>query len=166
MRSPSLAPTRDPVHLVLCDFGRLGLAYAETAPITTEAEVVENILHGQYDKPVEVVAFSTDEGWARDVSKDIAVAVVARSRSEEIALAAGARAFVQKHLDEDLHPYALRSIDMSDKKGDSQTDEPWKNPGQNSVDPDNQHPIADAAEQEARAKKSQWDKANPSTLKK
>jgi hypothetical protein len=58
MCSPSLAPSRDPVHLVLCDFGKLGLAYAETPPILTEREVVEGILHGQYDEPVEVVAFS------------------------------------------------------------------------------------------------------------
>jgi hypothetical protein len=66
MRSPSLAPSRDPVHhLVLCDFGKLGLAYVETSPTLTEAEVVEGILHGQYDEPVEVVAFSVDEGWAR-----------------------------------------------------------------------------------------------------
>jgi len=50
---------------------------------------------------------------------------------------------------------------MDDKKSHSVTDEPWKHPGQNSVDPDNQHPIDDAAEQEARARKSQWDKEIP-----
>jgi hypothetical protein len=47
------------------------------------------------------------------------------------------------------------------KKSHSATDEPWKHPGQNSQDPDNQHPIDDAAEQEARAKKSQRGKADP-----
>jgi hypothetical protein len=53
---------------------------------------------------------------------------------------------------------------VSDKKSHSATDAPWKHPGQNSVDPDNQHPIDDAAEQEARARKSQWEKADPKKL--
>lgn len=53
MRSPSLAPsspTSEAVHLVLCDFGKLGNSYVETEPSTTEADVVHNILTGQYDR--------------------------------------------------------------------------------------------------------------------
>jgi hypothetical protein len=111
MRSPSLAPSRDPVHLVLCDFGKLGLAYAETAPVTTEREVVEGILHGQYDTPLEVIAFDVDEGWSRDVSEDVAGAVVEKARSEERTLAPGARAFVEKHLDEEVEPELCESQD-------------------------------------------------------
>ena len=41
----------EPVHLVLCDFSKLGGAYVETEPVTTEADVVHNILTGQYDRP-------------------------------------------------------------------------------------------------------------------
>jgi hypothetical protein len=104
MRSPSLAPTREPVHFVLCDFGTLGLAYVETQPITTEAQVVDGILHGQYDAPVEVIAVSVDEGWSRDVSEDIAGLVVAKARQEDYSLAEGARRFVENHLDEELEP--------------------------------------------------------------
>lgn len=104
MRSPSLAPSRDPVHLVLCDFGKLGSAFVETAPVTTEGEVVEGILYGQYDSPLEVIAFDVDEGWSRDVSEDIAGLVVERARSEERSLPPGARAFVELHLDEELEP--------------------------------------------------------------
>lgn len=51
MRSPTLAPsgpTPEPVHLVLCDFGKLGNFYVETQPVTTEADVMHNILTGQY----------------------------------------------------------------------------------------------------------------------
>lgn len=55
---------------------------------------------------------------------------------------------------------------MNEKKSDSQTNEPWKHPGQSSVDPDNHHPIDDAAEQEAQARKSQWEKADTKNLKK
>jgi hypothetical protein len=108
MRSPSLAPspgpTFEPVHLVLCDFGKLGSAYVETEPVTTEDDVVHNIVTGQYDHPLEVVAFSIAEGWARDVSEDIAGLVVERARSEERPLSKGARLFVEKHLDEELEP--------------------------------------------------------------
>ena len=104
MRSPSLGPSRDPVHFVLCDFGKLGLAYVETHPITTEAQVVEGILRGQYDDPVEVIAVSVGEGWSRDVSEDIAGLVVEKARAEDYSLPEGARHFVEKHLDEELEP--------------------------------------------------------------
>lgn len=111
MRSPTLAPTgptTEPVHLVLCDFGKLGSAYVETEPVTTESDVVHDILTGRYDRPLEVVAFSIDEGWARDVSEDIAGLVVERARSEERSLSEGARLFVQKYIDEDLEPELCR----------------------------------------------------------
>jgi len=74
--TPSLGPTLEAVHLVLCDFGKLGTAYVETEPVMTETMVVENMLAGQYDHPLEVVAFNVAEGWARDVSQDRAALVV------------------------------------------------------------------------------------------
>ena len=104
MRSPSIAPTRDPIHFVLCDFGKLGLAYLETQPVTTEAQVVDGILHGQFDHPVQVIAVSVDEGWCRDVSEDIAGLVVEKARTEDYSLPAGARRFVENYLDEELEP--------------------------------------------------------------
>ena len=81
MRSPSispLGPTQEPVHLVLCDFGKLGTAYVETDPVKTEAAVVADLMSGEHDRPIEVVAFSLSEGWARDVSEHIARLVVDR----------------------------------------------------------------------------------------
>jgi len=104
MRSPSLAPSRDPIHLIMCDFGKMGLAYVETPSVMTEHDVVQGILRGEYDKPVEVVAFSSDEGWARNVSEDIAGLIVERARAAQHPLTAGAQAFVEKHLDEELEP--------------------------------------------------------------
>jgi hypothetical protein len=90
------------VHLVLCDFGSHGIAYVETEPVTTEDRVVYNILSGEYDNPLEVVAFSLAEGWARDVSEDIARLVLDRARTERGHLSKGARRFVEKHPDEEL----------------------------------------------------------------
>src|SRR5229473_620625 len=71
MSPASLVPSLDvDVHLVLCDFGRSGLAYVETDPTKADATtIVRNLLQGQYERPVRVVALNADEGWARDVSE-------------------------------------------------------------------------------------------------
>jgi hypothetical protein len=34
--------------------------------------MVRNLLEGQYENPVRIVAFNTAEGWSRDVTTDIA----------------------------------------------------------------------------------------------
>jgi hypothetical protein len=34
--------------------------------------VIQDLLDGQYDEPVRIVAFNTAEGWSRDVTDDIA----------------------------------------------------------------------------------------------
>ena len=104
MRSPTIAPSDEPIHFVLCDFGRQGIAYVETEPVKTEREVVDNILRAQYDRPLEVLSVSVSEGWARDVTEDVAGRVVERARAEGIKLSEGARNFVEKHLDEELEP--------------------------------------------------------------
>ena len=73
--SPSIAPNggeRD-IYLVLDDFGRLGRAWRETDEAgTNRATLVPNLLDGQYENPVRIVAFNTAEGWSRDVTVDIA----------------------------------------------------------------------------------------------
>jgi hypothetical protein len=61
---------------VLNDFGPLGRETDEAE--ADEATIVENILSGQYSHPVRVIAFNTTEGWARDVTKDIAQAVLSK----------------------------------------------------------------------------------------
>ena len=91
------------VHIVLDDFGgRLGRAYRETDEAEAdETTIVENIISGEYSHPVRVVAFNTAEGWARDVTEDIARAVVSRARSERRALGHVAQTFVEMALGED-----------------------------------------------------------------
>jgi hypothetical protein len=64
----------------LDDFGAAGLAYRETNDAhTTLADVIDDLLTGQYSNPVRVVAFNTGEGWARDVSENVAWDVVKRA---------------------------------------------------------------------------------------
>jgi hypothetical protein len=57
----SLVPTYDvTVYLVLDHFGRLGSAYRETDEELADLEnVINNMLHGEYNNPKRVVAFNT-----------------------------------------------------------------------------------------------------------
>jgi hypothetical protein len=73
--SPSIAPNghEQDVYLVLDDFGCLGRAWRETDEAGAgRAALVRNLLDGQYENPVRIVAFDTAEGWSRDVTVDIA----------------------------------------------------------------------------------------------
>jgi hypothetical protein len=73
--SPSIAPHEGEqfVYLVLEDFGILGRAWCETDEAGTgRATLVRNLLEGQYENPVRIVAFNIAEGWCRDATVDIA----------------------------------------------------------------------------------------------
>jgi len=73
--SPSIAPNRleRDVYLVLDDFGSLGRVWRETDEAGTNgATLIRNLLDGQYENPVRIIAFNTAEGWSRDVTVDIA----------------------------------------------------------------------------------------------
>ena len=74
-RSPSIVPedTNRDVYLVLDDFGHLGRAWRETDEAgANRTTLVLNLLDGQYEDPVRIVAFNTAQGWSRDVTVDIA----------------------------------------------------------------------------------------------
>ncbi len=74
-RSPSIVPDHADreVYLVLDDFGRRGRAWRETDEAETHREtLVRDLLAGQYEDPVRIVAFNTAKGWSRDVTVEIA----------------------------------------------------------------------------------------------
>jgi hypothetical protein len=74
-RLASLVPddTNHDVYLVLDDFGRLGRAWREADEAgASRTMLIRNLLDGQYESPVRIVAFNTAEGWSRDVTVDIA----------------------------------------------------------------------------------------------
>ena len=55
------------------DFGRRGRAWCEADVEAADLEtVIQDLLDGQYSDPVRVVTFNTSEGWARDISADVA----------------------------------------------------------------------------------------------
>ena len=80
--TPSIVPngTDQTVYIVLCDdFGPLGQAYFETDPERADLETtITDLLSGQYDNPVRVVAFNTAEGWSKDFSEDTAREIMRR----------------------------------------------------------------------------------------
>ena len=99
-QSPSPAPGRHAndvtVHIVLDDFGGgFGRAYRETNEAAADQKtVIENIIAGEYSRPLRVVAFNTAEGWARDVTEDIAC-----HGCEYRLLGSAAREFVERALE-------------------------------------------------------------------
>jgi hypothetical protein len=67
------------VYLVVDHFGGLGTAYRETDIELTDLEtVITDLISGQFNDPVRVVAFNTAERWAQDVSRDIALEIQSR----------------------------------------------------------------------------------------
>ena len=61
------------IYLVLDSFGEMEQAWRETVTSDTErATLVRDLLDGQYEDPVRIVAFNTTQGWSRDVTDEIA----------------------------------------------------------------------------------------------
>ncbi len=82
--------------------GKAGRAYRETDERETSLEtVIDDLITGQYNNPVRVVAFNTSEGWSRDVSEDVAREVVRRVVEQGGTLAASSRQFVESYVDTD-----------------------------------------------------------------
>lgn len=76
--SPSIAlhhgHEQQDTYLVLDDFGaRLGRSWCETNEDAADREtLIRDLMAGQYNNPIRVVAFNAAEGWSRDVTVDIA----------------------------------------------------------------------------------------------
>src|SRR5271156_6461946 len=73
--TPSIVPTGtdQTFYLVINDFGRHGRAFPETDIEQADLEtVISDLISGQHNDPVRVVAFNTTERWSVDVSQDVA----------------------------------------------------------------------------------------------
>src|SRR3974377_221525 len=81
MHAP-LIPTGDlTVYAVLEDLGRHGCVWREIDEIRAdEHSIVEGILRGEYERILRIVAFNADEGWARDVTREVALKVIRGAR--------------------------------------------------------------------------------------
>jgi hypothetical protein len=61
------------VYIVLDDFGPLGRSWRETDEAEADSEtLIRNLLEGQYQDPVCIIAINVAEGWSRDMAAEIA----------------------------------------------------------------------------------------------
>ena len=108
--TPSLVPAdRDAtVYIVVDDFGS-GTAYRETDEANSDQQsVIDDLLTGQFNDPVRVVAFNTAQGWSRDASEDIARLVIDAARQRGKVLSQIARRFYERHTGEEAPAELVR----------------------------------------------------------
>ena len=108
--TPSILPGGDdqPVYLVAEDFGKLGRAWREADYEATDLEtVIEDLLSGQYNHPIRVVAFNTEERWSEDVSEDVAHELRRRCDLQAIDVPSTIQDFVERH-----EGYAWRQLTL------------------------------------------------------
>jgi hypothetical protein len=98
--TPSIAPygADQTVYLVVDRFGGLGTVYRETEVERTDLEtIITDLMSGQFNDPVRVVAFNTLEHWAQDVSKDVALEIQSRCDIDGHDVPETLRDFVDSH---------------------------------------------------------------------
>jgi hypothetical protein len=98
--TPSIVPRGDDhdVYLVVDDLGRLGRVWREADYAATDFEtIVTDMLDGQYKNAVGIFAFNTAEGWARDVSADIAAELRRRCDLQLRDVPSDLQDFVDRH---------------------------------------------------------------------
>jgi hypothetical protein len=95
--SVSLVPHTDDVEVyVVLDQLHSGRVWREIdEELANESTVVEWIVEGQFDQPIQIVTFNSAEGWSKDVTEDIALKVLNLSRQGRV-LGAAAREFVER----------------------------------------------------------------------
>jgi hypothetical protein len=98
--TPSIVPRGDDqdVYLEVDDLGGLGRVWRESDFEETDLEtVVTDLLEGQYKSPLGIFAFNTAEGWARDVSADIAAGLRQRCDLQLRDVPSDLQDFVDRH---------------------------------------------------------------------
>ena len=79
--TPSLVPygADQTVFLVIDRFGGLSTVYRETEIERADLEtIIADLMSGQFNDPIRVVAFNTLEHWSEDVSEYIAFEIQTR----------------------------------------------------------------------------------------
>ncbi len=58
--------------------------------------VIADLLSGRYKSPVRVISFNLSEGWARDVSREVAEDLCQRAANEMRELPEGLQPFLER----------------------------------------------------------------------
>ena len=98
--SPGIVPygADETVYLVVDSFSN-GMVYRETEIEKADIEtIVGDLLSGQYNSPVRIVAFNTLEHWSQDVSSDIAAEIQLRCDIDGVPVPEHLTDFVQNHV--------------------------------------------------------------------
>jgi hypothetical protein len=110
--TPSLVPIDQPtVYLVADDFGPAGKAWREVDLETTDLEtVIQDLMAGEYKRPIRVVAFNTVEAWSADVSEDVAREIQHRCDMKLSDVPSHLQEFVDRYAAQDLRQFSLRLV--------------------------------------------------------
>ncbi|MGY4622644.1 hypothetical protein [Bradyrhizobium sp. USDA 4486] len=92
----SSAP-RQRLLLVLEDF-RDGAAFRETDEGIDHSTPIDDLLSGQYDRVLRLVAFNPAEGWSRDAPEDIARELEHRIASDGLEISPALKDFAERQL--------------------------------------------------------------------
>jgi hypothetical protein len=98
--TPSIVPRGDDqnVYLVVDDLGRLGRVWREAEVEHTALEtVIQDLLDGLYKHPIGVFGFNPLEGWAQDVSNDVAQELRRRCDLQLSDVPSPIQDFVERH---------------------------------------------------------------------
>jgi hypothetical protein len=101
---PSIVPNGcdQNFYLVINNYGKSGAAFAETDVAEADLETtITDLMSGQYNEPVRVVAFNTAEHWSEDASEDVARELLRRLELAGQELPASIAAFIDSHLGPD-----------------------------------------------------------------
>lgn len=102
--TPSIVPSGHDqnYYIVVSDYGKLGIAFAETDIAEADLETtINDLMSGQHKNPVRVVAFNTAERRSEDASEDIAREIMRRLGVAGQELPLSIEAFVDRHLGSD-----------------------------------------------------------------
>jgi hypothetical protein len=86
------------VYVVIDSFPGLGTVYRETEIERTDLEIIiADLILGQFNDPVRVVAFNTLEHWSEDVTEYVAFEIQTRCDIEGVAVPEHIRDFVASY---------------------------------------------------------------------
>jgi hypothetical protein len=96
--SPTTMPYGADQTVVVDSFGANGTVYRETEVERTDLEtIIGDLMLGQFNDPVRVVAFNTLEHWSKDVSADVAAEIRTRCDIDGEPVPEHVKDFVERH---------------------------------------------------------------------